>query len=284
MSGSPNYWFRVFTGIFEHRKKIGAAIWVFLWCVANTTQEATAADGRAEGLVLGGHPVPLKRIALELDMSTDAVYEHLVLLADAGYIRKLLHGNGRPNGYAVVNSKRFNRRTNAGGLELQPVVQKPEGTVVQNAVGTVVQKPDDPRAFSGGPSYKSPSASINKEKRRIEKNNYEPIARTLPPPDDEKIDTTMAVSGVIEMCELYSRDARMTLEDLARQAEKQGQDLEAWVDSMVKAWKHLVDSRPKLEYAWSAQKFFGEGHYKNPAGWPWKPGSAPPRRIKVVNE
>src|SRR5215468_321775 len=44
----------VSNGIFAHRDKIGASIWVFLWLIDRSTYEVPTADGQdVEGLVLG---------------------------------------------------------------------------------------------------------------------------------------------------------------------------------------------------------------------------------------
>jgi hypothetical protein len=159
MSGKEkNYPIPVSNGIFAHRKRIGAAVWVFLWLIDHTTKEIPATDGKVEGLVHGGQPVALGTIASDLEMSWDAVYEHLGQLANAGYIRKLIHGNGRPNGYAVINSKRFsNRRTKTGRSNPETPVQKTAGTTGQITRGTPVQNAIDLPAFVREPTDKSPS-------------------------------------------------------------------------------------------------------------------------------
>jgi hypothetical protein len=43
--------------------------------------------------------------------------------------------------------------------------------------------------------------------------------------------------------------------------------------SMHEAWQKFKTAAPDLEYHWGAEKFFGELHWKNPAGWPWKESS-----------
>lgn len=94
--------------------------------------------------------------------------------------------------------------------------------------------------------------------------------------DDDVVDPSMAVSGLIQFTGIHTQEARIVLDRMAKQVEKNGQDLKAWVETMTQAWKLLESSRPKLKYAWGPDKFFGEGHYKDPAGWPWKDGYSPP--------
>jgi biotin operon repressor len=94
--------------------------------------------------------------------------------------------------------------------------------------------------------------------------------------DDDAIDASMAVSGLIQLTGIHTQEARIVLDRMAQKAEKGHEDLKAWVDKMVQAWKLLESSRPKLKYAWGAERFFGEGHYKDPHGWPWKEGYSPP--------
>ena len=38
----------------------------------------------------------------------------------------------------------------------------------------------------------------------------------------------------------------------------------------------LSKATPRLEFKWAAQKFFGEGYWRNEHNWPWKPGESPP--------
>jgi hypothetical protein len=101
---------------------------------------------------------------------------------------------------------------------------------------------------------------------------------------DDKINASMAVSGLIDMTGLHSRDARVVLESMAMEIEKRGGDLADWANTLARSWQEFEKARPRLEYHWSAAKFFGEGHYKNPNGWPWKPDQGPKKRLRPVNE
>ncbi|HEV8189474.1 MAG TPA: hypothetical protein VGP83_17095 [Pyrinomonadaceae bacterium] len=97
-------------GIFAHRKRIGAAIWVFLWLIDKTTKEVEAVDGESmDGLVFGGRPVTMSAVAGDLQMSINGVRDQLSQLLKGGYIRAIQHGAGIANGYAVLNSKKWGR-------------------------------------------------------------------------------------------------------------------------------------------------------------------------------
>jgi hypothetical protein len=113
-----------------------------------------------------------------------------------------------------------------------------------------------------------------------ERNRKERALHTASP----EIDASMAVSGLILTIGLHSRDARIVLDDMAREVEKRGEDLTSWADTLAKSWQLLEKSRPRLEYHWGAAKFFGEGHYKNSDGWPWKQDQRPKKKLRAVNE
>lgn len=42
------------------------------------------------------------------------------------------------------------------------------------------------------------------------------------------------------------------------------------IESMALAWAKFRANVGKMEYAWTAQKFFGEGYWRDETGWPWK--------------
>jgi biotin operon repressor len=254
-----NYPIPVSNGIFAHRKKIGAAIWVFLWLIDHTTKETPAADGKVDGLVHNGSPVPLKTMAAQLDMSRDAVYEQLVQLTKAGYIRKIIDKNGRPNGYAVVNSKRFaNRRTKAGRSALE--------TVVQNTVGTVVQKQVDPRTFPGRPSYKSPSIykeEVLQDNTRHRSNN-----------ETGTICAEMIAQGVKKELGLGGSSIILCLTEICRSKLDNGADPTSLRNDLVRAWSAYKVAKPNLKWSHgSPEKFYVSDTWDNPDLWPWKDGA-----------
>src|ERR1700690_4304304 len=58
----PSYPIPVWNGILEHRKKIGPALWEFLWCLDKITVE----DENDVGWLLGKTPIKVERIARDL--------------------------------------------------------------------------------------------------------------------------------------------------------------------------------------------------------------------------
>jgi uncharacterized protein YdaU (DUF1376 family) len=44
-------------------------------------------------------------------------------------------------------------------------------------------------------------------------------------------------------------------------------------EALVSAWQRFKAAAPHLEYLWGAEKFFGEGHWKDESAWPWKEGT-----------
>jgi hypothetical protein len=107
----PTYSIPISNGIFAHCKKMGSAVWVFLWLVDHTTKEAEGAEGQLEGLVLGGMQVRASLIAKDLEIATRTVHEHIERLCDNGYVRRIDGGDGMPAGYAVQKSKKWKKNT-----------------------------------------------------------------------------------------------------------------------------------------------------------------------------
>lgn len=74
----------------QHRKRMGIAIWEFIWCL----DKVTKIDEKGNGYVLGGKPVNLKDIADDLDLSEDTISRNLDALHGEGYIEKTRTPNG----------------------------------------------------------------------------------------------------------------------------------------------------------------------------------------------
>jgi hypothetical protein len=98
--GGRSYPIPVWNGVFEHRKKIGPALWVYLWCLDRITTEESGI-----GFVLGGSVVSAQRIAVDLQDSERTVRRHLERLARDEYIEL----KRSPYGFVitVANSKKF---------------------------------------------------------------------------------------------------------------------------------------------------------------------------------
>lgn len=101
-----SYPFPMYSGLLEpeHYKKIGSAIWLFLWCVSSTTSEKEK-DGIVWGIVLGNKPMKLSDMAEKFGVNDKTVSRWLDALEINGYIRV----TRAPRGLiiSVKNSKKW---------------------------------------------------------------------------------------------------------------------------------------------------------------------------------
>jgi hypothetical protein len=67
-----------------HRKRIGEAVWEFMWLI----DKVTKIDDEGYGYVLGGTPIKLADIASDHGVHRDTVSANLQKLEDQGYIKK----------------------------------------------------------------------------------------------------------------------------------------------------------------------------------------------------
>jgi len=262
----PTYSIPVSNGLFAHREKIGVAIWVFLWLIDATTKEIPGADGKAEGLVYGGRPLPLGAIAADLKMSWRSTYEQVAQLVEGGYVRKIANGNGRANGYAVVNSKRFAKRGKSRDANAGTTAEISTGTTEENRRGTTEEKCVDLCRKTSVPMQKS--ATYNKEEVLQDNTRQE---------NTEPDDPSLAARLLCEECGNY--DMRF-LGDRAKQikteAKKRGISCKAVADLMISQWRLYNSSRPRLNYpVQSAEKFWTSGIWHDTACWPLKPDAPP---------
>jgi hypothetical protein len=104
-----SYPFPMYSGILEHRhyKKIGSAIWLFLWCISSTTSEKEK-DGTVWGIVLGNKPVKICELEDEFGVSDRTIRSWIKTLEDNHYIRVTRAPYGLI--FTVRNSKKFRNR------------------------------------------------------------------------------------------------------------------------------------------------------------------------------
>ena len=99
-NGKQSYPIPVWSGLLDHRDRMGSAIWEFLWCLNRITTEK---DGI--GMVNYGNRVRVKDIAADLLSDEKTIRIHLSVLAKRGYIKL------RPSRYGrvieVCNSSKF---------------------------------------------------------------------------------------------------------------------------------------------------------------------------------
>src|SRR5690606_34701801 len=86
----------VYSGLLEpqHYKKIGSAIWLFLWCVSTTTKEVER-DGVTWGIVLGNKPLKLNELASQFGVNEQTVRRWLEALEKHEYIKVTRAPHGR---------------------------------------------------------------------------------------------------------------------------------------------------------------------------------------------
>lgn len=93
-------------GLLDHKKRMGTAIWEFLWFVDKVTQDVPDGGGKFHGLVLGGRPVSLAHVASDLQEHVDTAKRNVKALELGGYLlRRRLPGNRCA--YIVANSMKW---------------------------------------------------------------------------------------------------------------------------------------------------------------------------------
>ena len=100
----PSHPFYVWNGVLEakHRRRIGPAIWEFLWLLDHITKEK---DGI--GRVWNGKPVNYKKIAESFEVNEKTVRSHFDRLEEKGYIERTLTPRG--HSIRVLNSKKWTK-------------------------------------------------------------------------------------------------------------------------------------------------------------------------------
>lgn len=66
----------------KHRKKMGTAVWEFMWCL----DKITKIDEEGMGWIYGGKPIRLKEIKKELGISEPKISKNLNKLKNEGYL------------------------------------------------------------------------------------------------------------------------------------------------------------------------------------------------------
>lgn len=102
--------FPTYSGLLEpdHYKKIGSALWLFLWCVSSTTKEVER-DGVNWGVVLGNKPMKVKEdIAPIFEVDEKTIRRWIKSLESNEYIRTTRTPHGLI--FSVKNSKKYKNR------------------------------------------------------------------------------------------------------------------------------------------------------------------------------
>ncbi|TES56166.1 transcriptional regulator [Halalkalibacterium halodurans] len=100
-----SYPFTTYSGLLtaEHYRRMGNAIWLFLWCVSSTTKEVER-DGEKWGIVLGNKPLKITELAEIFGVNEKTVRRWVKDLAEHDYIRVTRAPYGLI--FSVKNSKR----------------------------------------------------------------------------------------------------------------------------------------------------------------------------------
>ena len=138
----PSYPICVWNGIFDHYKKIGIALWEFLWLIDAITEEQ---DGI--GWVYGKAPMKIEKIATDLGIGSSTVRRNLDRLKDGGYIVTQKARYGLIVG--VVNSRKIRPRTSnpdrsdVSGQESRPLKSEQSDRSKVSGLGTKSERTGD---------------------------------------------------------------------------------------------------------------------------------------------
>jgi hypothetical protein len=148
-------------GVFSHRKRIGSAFWEFALLINWVSKEQPDPDlpGESLGLVLGGKPIPLRKIADSLDESVEAAKEHLQRLEAEGYIVRE-RAVGGSYSYMVKRSKKWSCKSESCSA---PEVTQVEGVEGKLPRGSGVNAPEGQGQMPL--SYKEENKISNREQK-----------------------------------------------------------------------------------------------------------------------
>ena len=106
-----SYPFPVYSGLMDpkHYKRIGSAIWLFLWCISSTTEEIEK-DGVKWGVVLGNKPVKISELQGVFGVKSDKTIRNWIdMLERHNYVTVTRSPYGLI--FAVNKSKKFSARS-----------------------------------------------------------------------------------------------------------------------------------------------------------------------------
>jgi hypothetical protein len=206
----------VWNGVLDHRKRIGPALWVFLWLLDVITGEK---DG--VGLVLGGAPVKASKIAKGLAFDKWTVLQHLQMLEVGRYIKR----RRTPYGFVieVLNSRKF-------GIWRQ---HKRSGENPQSGKREIGGFSDSDRGKTHDPSLENPR---NKEDAAVDAaiTQQQPAAASLKPQD--------SVWGFLKIHPCGPLSFRSLLE--AGWATRNGGPYSILIGNALDAWEETEGHRP----------------------------------------
>jgi hypothetical protein len=98
--------FLVSNGLLEHKDRMGATIWEYLWLIDKVTKDEPDGQGKFNGVVLGGKPISAVAIATDLKEHVNSARANLKTLAESGYIVRTPARDSKYS-YVVTNSKKW---------------------------------------------------------------------------------------------------------------------------------------------------------------------------------
>jgi hypothetical protein len=168
----------------------------------------------------------------------------------------------------LINIKLESMRTELDKTRIKRVESGRLGGIAKHVLASAKHVPEDAKQV----------AYSRAEQRREE--GPEASAKHVPAfatEETEGVSFSMVTSGVLDDLQLAGMELRVVLDDVCRMAMKAGSTADDLRTSLVSAWREYEQARPKLSYQWGAKTFFGEGHWRNSDGWPWKEGLRPTR-------
>jgi hypothetical protein len=113
------------------------------------------------------------------------------------------------------------------------------------------------------------------EQNRTEQNRTEQNRAGEPAKQNSPISSEKITRSVLVELGISGRDLSVVLDEVCRSQMRHYATPGDLRDAMVDSWRQYDASKPNLEYAKGPAKFFGDGDWRNKAGWPWKQGSPP---------
>jgi len=208
-------------------------------------------------LTLNGKPMPEDALSRILGLDKQILTTTLSSLLGAGVASIEPETGALMNRRMVRDEELRKTRSDAGKLGGNPTLLKQNPTTqVKQILTTGVKQNPTPSSSS--------SASITKQ-------------------EQGGITPDMVARGVLTELRISTRELAMTLDDVCRVEMKSGRDASELRDSLIAGWNEYEQAKPNLTYTKGAVKFFGEGDWRNKAGWPWKEGKQPVTVRKYVN-
>lgn len=119
-----NHIIPVSSGLFEHRERVGPAIWEFLWCIDAVSSEEVDDAGIHWGIVHSGVPVKHERISEEINSSIRTVKRNMSILKDEGYITTVRTFRGEIIKVRKNKKELVSKRSAKNGTSLENEVPK----------------------------------------------------------------------------------------------------------------------------------------------------------------